>query len=188
MPCFGRAWPFGLVMLTLAAGCVPRMTIEQVRERMPRRPEALDRLDRLVGRWDYEGQARIAGLEQPLEVAGEGEARWGGDGWYVVSTGVHTIRELGDFYSQETWSYDPRADVYRLTWADSMGATGIGAGTFDPASDTWTFDCESYGPAGRTRVESTIRWADDDTLEMTWVETLGLIRTMEMAGTARRKR
>jgi len=51
-------------------GCMPKMTIEQMKQQMPQRPAELDRLDAFVGKWQGEGEAKFAFLDTPLRITG----------------------------------------------------------------------------------------------------------------------
>ena len=51
-------------------GCSPKMTIEEMKADMPKRPVELDKLAMFEGDWEYDGQANFAGLEQALEMKG----------------------------------------------------------------------------------------------------------------------
>ena len=47
----------------LSWGCMPQMTIEQMRDAMPQRPPELDELNAFVGRWETTGEAHMAGFQ-----------------------------------------------------------------------------------------------------------------------------
>ena len=43
------------VVGTMNLGCMPKMTIAEMKAQMPKRPAELDRLNRFVGKWTGEG-------------------------------------------------------------------------------------------------------------------------------------
>lgn len=173
-----------MVVLT---GCTPKMTIEELKAMMPERPAELDKLNAFAGNWEMEGEARIAGLDEVLETTGSGEAKWEGDGWYLVGRSSFTMGELGEMQGQETWTYDTHSKKYRNTWVDSTGATGTGEARHDEKTDTWYFRGTTYGPFGKTFWTGHAKPIDETTWEWTFTEYSGLMKSMEMTGTSRRR-
>lgn len=108
-----------LVLASLAnvvlTGCMAKMTIEDIRAMKPERPQELDKLNAFVGRWEWSGEAKIGGLDRPLKFTGRNEARWEGDGWYLVSHEVGNMEELGETQGMATWAYDARNKKFRTT-------------------------------------------------------------------------
>ncbi len=179
------AWTVGVAVLV--TGCMPKMTIEELKEMMPQRPAELDKLNAFAGNWTMEGEARMAGLDEVLKTSGSSESKWEGDGWYLVGRLVFSMGELGETQGLETWTYDTKSRKYRSTWVDSMGSIGTGESTHDEKTNTWQFKANMYGPFGRSTGKGTARVVDDNTLEWTWTEYSGLMKTMEMTGTSRRQ-
>lgn len=173
-----------IVVLT---GCMPKLTIEEMKAMMPERPAALDKLDAFVGNWEMEGETRITGLEDALETTGSAETEWAGDGWYIVSRNSFTMGELGEMQGQETWTYDTHSKKYRSTWVDSTGSTGTGEARHDDKTNTWYFHGSTYGPFGKVSWKGQAKVIDEDTWEWTYAEYAGLMKTMEMTGTSRRR-
>jgi len=103
------------------AGCMPHMTVDEMKAQMPKRPAELDRLNAFVGKWKGEGEARFAMLDEPLKVTGTSEAKWEGDKWYLVGRGVMRMADFPETQGMETWCYDLHAKKYRSTFVDSMG-------------------------------------------------------------------
>ncbi len=71
------------------------------------------------------------GLDEVLKSTGEMEAKWDGDGWFLVNRGVFTMGDFGGMTGVETWTYDTHSKRYRSTWVDSMGSIGTGEGWFN---------------------------------------------------------
>lgn len=176
-------------MTIVLTGCMPKMTIEQLKEQMPQRPVELDKLNAFAGSWEYEGEARMAGLEQTLKTTGTSESKWEGDGWYLVGRNVMNMAELGDSQAMEIWTYDTHSKKYRSTWVDSMGSIGTGESRFDEKTNTWHMRATSFGPWGKTTGKGKVTFTDENTMEWSWTEYAmgGLMKTMEMTGTGRRK-
>ncbi|MHC4521404.1 MAG: DUF1579 family protein [Planctomycetota bacterium] len=173
----------------LLTGCMPKMTIEKMKEMRPERPAELDKLNAFVGRWDMSGEATMAGLDQPLKASGTGETKWEGDGWYLVSQFVHNMEELGESKGMETWSYDARSKKYRTLWVDSMGSVGVGTAWHDEKTDTWQFRGTSHGPFGKSTGKGEGKFVDANTMEWEWSEYAmwGLIKTMSIKGTSKKQ-
>ncbi len=175
-------------MLSLAAltcGCAPKMTLDEMKAQMPKRPPELDLLNPMVGKWEGSGEAKFAMMDETLKMTGKSEARWAGDGWYMVEEGVMTMDGFDPMKGMGTWSYDTNARKFRSTWVDSMGMTGIGEATRGD-DGVWHWKAKSHGPWGESRVEGTMRFVDNDTVEWKMTEYMGLMKTMEMTGTNRR--
>ncbi|NOT01248.1 MAG: DUF1579 family protein [Phycisphaerales bacterium] len=176
---------FGL----MATGCAPKMTIEEMKAHMPQRPAELDKLNAFVGQWTFEGEGKMAGVEESLKTSGENEAVWGPDRWFIVSNESFTMGELGSMKGLGTWTYDAKAGKYRSLWVDTMGGTGTGTMSHDEKTNTWRMKACSHGAMGDTTMKGTVRFTDPNTMEweMTEYAMLGLMKTMEMKGTSRRK-
>ena len=166
---------------------MPQLTIEELKAMMPERPAELDKLNAFAGNWEMEGEIRMAGLDEVLKTTGSGEAKWDGDGWYLVSRNSFTMGELGEIQGQETWTYDTHSKKYRSTWVDSTGSTGTGEARHDEKTNTWYFRGTSYGPYGKTSWQGHAQAIDEGTWEWTFTEYAGLMKTMEMTGTSRRR-
>lgn len=175
----------------LATGCMPKMTVEEMKAMTPQRPPELDRLEAFVGEWEYTATSTMACLDGEFESTGTGESHWGGDKAFVVNRGVFNMPVFGDdpMEGLETWTYDSHDKVYRSTWVDSMGSSGTGVGRFNEKTNTWTFRASSHGPFGPAKHRGTMKIIDSDTMEWTWTEYAmgGLMKTMEMTGVSRRK-
>ena len=139
---------FACVVLT---GCMPKMTIEEMKAMMPERPAELDRLNMFVGKWQSEGQATMAMLDEPLETSGTSEAKWDDSRWFVVERGAFHMADFDEMTGLGAWTYDPKGKVYRSTWIDSMGTVGLGTAKYDEKSGVWKMKATSHG---RLRVHS----------------------------------
>ena len=185
---------FSCVILSSIAGialtgCMPHMTIEEMKAMMPQRPAELDKLNAFAGRWEFTGEAKMAGLDQVLKSSGTNEAKWEGDGWYLVSRGIFNLEGFGEMQGIETWTYDAHSKKFRSTWVDSMGSVATGTARHDEKTNTWKMRATSHGPFGKTTMKGHVKIIDDDNMEWTWTEYMmwGLFKTMEMSGTSKRR-
>ncbi len=172
----------------MATGCMPKLTIEDVKAMKPQRPAELDRLNAFVGKWQSEGEAKMTGLDQVLKVTGTSEAKWGDERWFVVSNEKMVMAELGDMEGIGASTYDTKAKVYRSTWVDSMGGVGTGTSSYDEKTNTWHMKGSSYSPWGKSTFKGQFKFLDDANAEWTWTEygMGGLTKTMEITGTSKR--
>lgn len=170
-------------------GCMPEMTIEQMREMTPERPVELDRLNAFVGTWDMEGEARMAGMKEAIKTTGTQEWKWDGDGWFLVSRAEFTMEGLEGMTGVENWTYDTHSKVYRSTWVDSMGTVGTGVSRYNERTREWRMTAKSHGPFGPSTMRGWMKFTDDDTMEWSMSEYyfLGLFKVMEMKGVSRRR-
>lgn len=174
----------------LMTGCMPKMTMEDMKAMQPQRPAELDALNAFVGDWESEGEMKFSFLEEPIKSTGTNSAHWEGDNWYLVSDDVFGMGEMGTMHAHSTWTYDAKTKRYRSTWVDSMGSTGIGQGWYNDEDRSWRMKATSFGPHGKSTMGGTVTFVDDDTMTWTWTEYMfgGLMKTVEMSGTSRRKK
>lgn len=168
-------------------GCMPKMTLEQMKAQMPKRPAALDQLDAFVGKWTFDGETKLAMLDEPLKMTGHAEYAWQGDRWYLVGHNMMKMADFDECKGIEIWTYDTNAKKFRSTWVDSMGMTGMGEATYNEQTRTWHWSGTSYGPWGHSRMKGTMCMKDDNTMTWYMTETQGLTKVMEMTGTAKRQ-
>ena len=156
---------------------------------MPQRPAELDHLNAFVGKWEMDGECRMAGMEEELKTHGTSDMQWHGDKWFLVGNWIFTMGDLGETTGLETWTYDIKAKKFRSTWTDSMGAIGMGTSRYDEKNKTWHMQAKGYGPWGTSTGKGSVKMIDDNTMEWTWAEYAmgGLMKTMDMTGTSRRK-
>lgn len=178
----------GCFVLSLLVGCMPKMTLEEMKEHMPKKPAELELLNTFVGRWESSGEVKFAMLKDPtpLKVSGHSESKWGPDGWYVVEEGQMTMDGFTPMHTLATWTYDASAKKYRSTWVDNMGSTGLGEATHDPKTGEWKMTAHSYGAMGNSTMKGTIHLVDKDTMQWTMSEHAGLMTVAEYSGTSRR--
>jgi len=81
----------------------------------------------------------------------------------------------------------PVAAPYRSTWVDSTGSTGTGETWHDEKTDAWQFRAISHVLWGGTSWKGHVEVVDENTMAWTFAEHAGLIKTMEMTGTSRRR-
>jgi hypothetical protein len=170
-------------------GCMPKMTVEQMKAEMPKRPAELNHLEDLVGKWEGDGEVRMAMLDEPLKMHGVSEVTWGDPNkWFVVERGEYTMGPFDPMRGLGTWTYDTGAKKFRSTWTDSMGCVGIGEATYNEATSTWRFTASSYGPWGKSSMSGEMKLVGRDTMEYKMTEHQGLTKVMEMSGTSKRRR
>jgi len=177
-----------LCAVVALTGCMPKMTIEEMKAQMPSRPVELDRLNDFVGKWQSEGVAKFAMLDQPLKMSGTWEAEWQGDKWYLVSRGMMKMEHFDEVPMLETWAYDIHAKKYRSMWVDGMGMMGTSESRYDDNTRTWHMTARSHSPWGDSRMKGTARFIDENTMDWSMTECQGLMKTMEASGTAKRMR
>ena len=173
----------------LLTGCMPKMTIDELKQMMPERPAQLDLLNDFVGKWEGTGEMTFAGLDEVLTSSSTSEIKWEGDDWYLVERADMHMDEFGDMTGMATWTYDINAKLFRNTWVDSMGSLGTGEGWYDEKNDSWRMRAISHGPMGKSTMKGTVKFIDDNTMEWWWAEYAmgGLVKVMELNGTGRRK-
>jgi hypothetical protein len=169
-------------------GCMPSMTIEEMKTMMPKRPAELDKLNAFAGEWVGTGEAKMMGIDEPIKTRATTEGHWEGNNWYLVVRGKYQMEGFDGMEAIETWSYDQHSKKYRNTWTDSMGSMGTGVSWIDKKG-VWQMRAKSHGAWGPTTMKGTLSMLDDNTMEWEWNEYafFGLIKTMEMKGTSKRK-
>lgn len=177
-----------LVCATLT-GCMPKMTIEEMKAAMPQRPAELDHLNAFVGQWESETEVTMAGIEDVIKSQGTSDIQWHGDKWFLVGHSSFNMGDCGEATGIETWMYDVKSKKFRTTWTDSMGSISMGTARYDEKTKTWHMRAKGYDPDGTTTGKGHIKMLDDNTMEWTWTEYTmgGLMETMKMTGTMRRK-
>lgn len=180
-----------LVMMAslLMTGCMPKMTIEEMRAMTPPRPVELDKLNAFVGKWTFTGESKMAMLDEVIKTSGTGVTRWHESKRFLVGDAMFEMEGFDPMYGHETWTYDAHTGKYRSTWADSMGATGTGESWIDEATNTWYMKAKSHGPFGSTVMKGWVKIIDENTMEWVWTEYVmgGLFKTMEMKGVSKRQ-
>lgn len=175
------------VALTVLAGCMPKMTIEQMKEMMPERPAELDQLDAFVGKWQGSGEAHIGGLEDTLKSEGTMDIHWAGDGWYLVTDSVDEMDEFGKMVGKGLWSWDDQHNRFHTYWVDSMGSTYTGWAKYNKNDNEWHMYAKGRSAMGESTGRGTMRFIDNDTMEWHWKETAGLMTVFEGHGTSTRQ-
>ena len=109
----------GLRMILMAVafipvtGCMPNMTIEQLKAMNPERPEELDQLAAIAGKWETVGDINVFGLHDILKVSGETVTDWDAGGWAMVEHASLNVDDLGSMAYVATWTWDFRRKCYR---------------------------------------------------------------------------
>jgi hypothetical protein len=167
-------------------GCMPKMTIAEMKAKMPERPTELDRLDAFTGRWHSDGEVKFAMLDEPIRVSGTSEVEWDDSRWFVVSREAFDMEHFGESNELGTLTYDIKAKKYRATWVDSMGMTGMGTTGYNEKTGTWKMKTMCYSPWGKSTLKGWVKFTDADTMEWWMAKYMGLMKTMEMSGTSKR--
>lgn len=178
----------GLAAFT-AAGCMPKMTLDQMKEMKVERPAELDALQAFVGEWRSTGTCKMLMVEgEPeLTTTGTSKAEWAADGWYVVEKYSHEMQDLGPMHGVGVWTYDASDKEYEVWWFESDGSTGDGEMTHDAATKTWKMKGEFEMGGHVMYGEGSVKIVDDSTMEWhwkAWADALHTMPAMEMKGTS----
>jgi len=173
-----------------SAACMPRMTIQDIADMRPPRAAQLDRLERLIGEWETEGEVRMAVLDQPLTATGRSTARWTLDRRFLMEEAELDMGDLGRVSGTSIWSYDAAIGKYRMWWFDSLGETSESVITYDEKSDAFFMRTRGRKYGYATTGRGTLRHVDENTLAWTWKEFdgMGLIELADMKGVSRRRK
>lgn len=189
-----RVSPLLLVGAVALTGCMPKMTVEKMKEMAPKqKPSELDRLNVLVGKWEGDATSKVMGMEEKITGKGTSQIHWEGDGWILVERGEYEMKDVGKMKGIGIWSWDSRAKRYRTTWTDSWGGTGVGTVRFDEKTNTYHMKVKGRNPHGSTRGKGTMKLADNNnTMQWTfqehpWWDFFGLMKVFEMEGTSKKK-
>ena len=182
-------WATSLACAVLV-GCMPEMTIEQMKEMRPERPVELDRLNMFAGTWEGVGEAEMGGLEEVTKSTSKTTREWACDGWCLVERGTMEFGDMGKMHFMGIWTWDAKSRKYRTSWADDFGSIAYGVAKYDGETRTWTIKAKSKGGMGKTVGKGTFKFVDDDTMEWSWTERAGLFgmfKIVEATGTDKRK-
>ncbi len=176
----------GIFFSTL--GCIPKMSVEEIREFQPERPAELDRLSMFLGDWETRGTIELAMLDEPIATSGRNHAEWTLDGRAVEDKSELEMGPFGHVKGKTLWAWDAALGKYRMWWFDTLGETSEVVATFNQRTDTWHMKAKGQKYGRHTSGSGTIRRIDENTLEWTWNEASasGLIRFAKMRGTSRR--
>lgn len=183
-----------MILLVVGAGgtqigCVPNMTIDQMKEMKIVRPPELELLRMFAGKWESTGRAKMAGLEEDLMVTGTSEGTWHAGRFCLVNEDVFTLGKLGDMKALTVWRWDAKSRVFRSHWTYNDGSAGTGKATFDPLTKTWHYTTKGSGPWCSLKGKGTIKYLDENNVLWEWHEWdgTGLVKIMELKGSSRRK-
>ena len=156
-----------LIGLSLATGCAGTK---------PPRFDGLTQLGMFIGHWEGTCETTMPKLDRPMHATSINDIEWDLDGRILVQHGQHlmTGNEMPPILSLGVWVYDEQARVYQTHWFTSAGSLAVGTMTYDPGSRTWHMTGRSEGPGGKTRIENTITFVDDDTMEWIYTEWAGM--------------
>jgi len=179
-----------IVLLTALVACGCRSTMpgasrgtaaESVRAQ-------LDRLEMFVGRWTIEGQAKMAGVDEPVSFTGTSEVTWEGGRSYVVARGVSDMGDGTPRHGLAAITYDPIHRVYRDALVNDTGGVSIATAHYRASDRTWHLRATSEGPEGTMWWTGTVTFLDADSKREHWIgSTLcGLVKKMEITKTEQR--
>jgi len=147
----------------------------------------LDRLEMFVGRWSIEGEAKMAGIDEPIHFTGTSDVTWEGDRSYVVARGV---TDMGGttHHGLAAITYDPVHRVYRDALVNSAGGVSLATARYDESERTWHMKATSEGPEGSMSWTGTVTYLEADSKREHWVGSKfgGLIKKVEITKTERR--
>jgi len=180
-----------LAAMAAAGGCMPEITMEDMKAMKPQRPPELDRLNMLVGTWHGTGTADIMGMDEPIQISGTGKTEWQADGWYLVEHSEYKMGDMEPMKAIGIWTWDEGDDVYRSFYFDTMGAHGEATARYDEETQMWKMRAKGSSPMGSTKAKGTIH-ATGDTMTWTWKEyprwdIFRIFKIVEMQGTSTRK-
>lgn len=177
------------VTLAPVVGCMPKMTIEDIKAMRPQRPVELDKLNFLVGTWKGTSESTMAGIEGTMKGTGESTISWEADGWCLVERAKFD-GPMGTMHAVGVWTYDAKAKKYRVHFFDDWGGVATGTASHNAKTGTWKMQYKSKGPLGDSVGIGTFTLVDDDKIEWTWQEWDGLkmVKYMDMKGTNTRQK
>ena len=181
-----------LTCLTLAAlsGCMPKISVEKIREMKPVRAAELDRLNMFLGQWTTTGECESPVLEEKLSGTGVSTNQWECDNWVMAHRMEFEVSGLGESTEIQLWTWDMNAGKFRIWSHNSWGLTWTGSAKFDADAKTWRLKASGKNPMGHDVVmEGTIVMTDPNTMEWTWKEwsACKLMKMGEWKGTSKRK-
>jgi len=170
-------------------GCMPKMTMEDLKNTKVELPPELDKLAAFAGKWESTGEVKIGWLDEVLKTTSTSTASWECDGALLVERGEFEMQELGKMSMIAISTYDPKSKKYRSWMFDSFGSCTTGTATYDEPTRTWKMKGKGRGAWGNTFSRGTVTMLDDDTAEWTFTERYGSIfaKPWEFKGTSRRK-
>jgi hypothetical protein len=166
------------------------MTLEEIQAMRPPRPAELDLLEPLVGEWEVNGVARIAGLEEVIQLAGTSSAKWDADRTHMIDTSYTSMPGMGGLTGTMLWVWDHRGGHFRILRVDGYPVSAVGKARFAEEDMTWHLAMNVRLPELNAYARGTIKIVDDNTLHWTWREwdSLMLVELADMKGTSNRAR
>ena len=156
----------------------------------PARPAELDQLNVFVGTWEGTYEMTMPGVDKPKTGKGLDTFAWDADKW-VLAERMDGTMDGHKMFGTGLWSWDAQHKRFAYYSADSYGMTMTGTGSYDAEKQIWHMKgCTRDTLHGHQSVgEGTVKFVDNNTMEMTWSEwdSLHLCKFMEMKGTCHRK-
>ena len=176
-------------LVVLAGGCMPKLTMEDLKQMKPQRPVELDQLKDFVGTWESTATMNLTGLDEPLTGKGKETFSWACDGWCLLGQGQYEMGEMGTMHFAGIWTYDAKAKRFRIFMANSNGESETGMAKYDAEDQEWEMKTKSRGPWGRMIGEGEMKIVKDGEMEWEFTARDGTwrMKVMEGRGTSLRK-
>jgi len=121
-----------------------------------------ERLSRMLGDWEGTVRVKMGGQwsEWPTEIERESAM----NGLFVLEQ-VESDSDMGSYRGMGVVGYNPTKQQYEGAWIENMSPQiAMSTGTYDEASQTWTFKGEMMDPMTGTMVETvtTVDTSDPD--------------------------
>lgn len=183
----GSVVMFAFIMV--AGGCMPKLTMEDLKQMKPQRPVELDKLSDFLGTWESTATMTLTGLDEPLTGKGKETFSWACDGWCLLGQGQYEMGEMGTMHFVGVWTYDAKAKKYRIFMANSNGETETGSARFDAGDNEWEMKSKSRGPWGSMIGEGEMKIVKDGQMEWEFTarDAMWRMKVMEGSGTSMRK-
>ena len=156
----------------------------------PPRAAELDRLNDMVGNWEYTMEMTPEGMDKPMVSKGTVSTQWDCDKHCIVEHVDGDMGEQGKFHGMSVMTWDPKAKTYRSMWCDSTGEVSMGTSEYDDETKTWTGKSKGANGMGDTVVgEWTSRVIDANTVEWSGTQwnAWKTKKLVEFKGTNRRR-
>lgn len=190
-----RTTSVGIGLLTVFApflgGCGgPQQNMQEMKP--PPRPAELDKLDRLLGRWEGTAEMKMPGVEEPMKSTGINRVEWACDKRVLMENLDLDLDDGSKMTGIGLWTWDPKRGRYRTWFFDSFGSVFQGWAKFANDSDTLNFKGQGTNPmTGKpTYGEGTLQFTTDNTMTWTWKEWDDPLKwgpATEMTGTSQKK-
>lgn len=182
-----RSALLGALFLPLV-GCAPKFTPE-MKQRMEQRDPRYDRLSDFVGEWEVSGVMTMPGSEEQYPITMTSAAEWNLDKTIVVERYTAQCEQMGDYKGMHVYTYDPKADIYRMYGFGSNGQIATGTMHYDAEDSEWEVRCDARNTRLGWDYKSVgeLTHKGDNRYVFEWEDWCGLMKVAEFEGTATRK-